>query len=350
MPLNPKVTETLNARLKFQGGNAEGRFINDKLTSLKRALLYSYQACTIELEDGRHFRGLMNPNKLKPDYDNKILSIPFRDVQLNPELIKLDENGHPIRTEDGKEDINVKCGQFIRWVETNSIWIVFLRHLEEDAYFRGEVRRCDQKWKMRHAEDSTANWCYIRGPVETSVQWAQKGGIEWSALNYSLVMYVPKTQENLKNLKRFSKIDVQEPIYLETNDNGNEDREWRQWYVAAVDPYYGDGIIEVMLDEDHKNSVEEEFEKEKTNVIAPEPDIDAAIVGRDEVYGFSNELYTTTLYGGKWATDLPEVKIIESDERAATIEIGTGKAGWFKLFYIIDKDTVYSKTIKIKPM
>ena len=75
--------ETMKTRLNYHGGNAEGRMIKDKERSLKKALLYSYQAATAILEDGREFRCLINPNKNKPEYDNKILSIPFYDICLN---------------------------------------------------------------------------------------------------------------------------------------------------------------------------------------------------------------------------------------------------------------------------
>ena len=75
--------ELLNKRLRYQGGNQEQRFINDKLRSLKRALLYSYQAATAILSDGKEFRCLINPDKNKPAYDNKIISIPYKDICLN---------------------------------------------------------------------------------------------------------------------------------------------------------------------------------------------------------------------------------------------------------------------------
>ena len=78
------MSETLNLRLKYMGGaKAEDRMINDKLRTLKKSLLYSYQAETAILEDGREFRCLINPDQLKNDYDNKIISIPFYDVCLN---------------------------------------------------------------------------------------------------------------------------------------------------------------------------------------------------------------------------------------------------------------------------
>ena len=82
------MSENLNIRLNYMGGRkAEDRMVNDKLRTLKKALLYSYQAATAILEDGREFRCLINPDKLKNDYDNKIISIPFYDICLNAEKI-----------------------------------------------------------------------------------------------------------------------------------------------------------------------------------------------------------------------------------------------------------------------
>lgn len=105
--------------------------------SLKRSLLYSYQAATAVLADGREFRCLINPDKLKPAYDNKIISIPFKDVRLNPEQEDKE------KTTIGEEEIGMKPGDVFLWKETNTYWLVYLRYIEEDAYFRAEIRRCD---------------------------------------------------------------------------------------------------------------------------------------------------------------------------------------------------------------
>ena len=78
--------ENLQKRLQYRGGNQEGRMIKDKLQTLKKALIYSYQGATIELADGREFRCLINPDKLKNDYDNKIISIPYKDICLNESI------------------------------------------------------------------------------------------------------------------------------------------------------------------------------------------------------------------------------------------------------------------------
>ena len=126
--------ELLNKRLQYQGGNQEQRFINDKLKSLKKALLYSYQAATATLSDGKEFRCLINPDKNKPAYDNKILSIPFKDICLNEPRVG--------KTSEGEIDINLAPGDVFTWKETNTHWLIYLRYLEEDAYFRSEIIRC----------------------------------------------------------------------------------------------------------------------------------------------------------------------------------------------------------------
>jgi len=36
-------------------------------------------------------------------------------------------------------------GDVFEWKETGTHWLVYLQALEEDAYFRSEIRRCDQE-------------------------------------------------------------------------------------------------------------------------------------------------------------------------------------------------------------
>ena len=96
--------ENMRKRFNFNGGiKQQERMIEDKLKSLKKALLYSYQAATAKLSDGKEFRCLINPDKLKEDYDDKILSIPFEDICLNSEKEKE-------KTFQGIEKIDLKPG------------------------------------------------------------------------------------------------------------------------------------------------------------------------------------------------------------------------------------------------
>ena len=76
--------EDLKIRLQYNGGHKqESRMQLDKLRTLKKALIYSYQAATAILEDGREFRCLINPDKNKLDYDDKIISISSLHLRIS---------------------------------------------------------------------------------------------------------------------------------------------------------------------------------------------------------------------------------------------------------------------------
>lgn len=103
--------DNLNNRLNYRGGvKQQDRLISGKLEALKRALLYSYQAATAILADGREFRCLINPDKLKINYDDKIISIPFADTCLN----EVPGTGQKI------QEIGMKAGDIFTWKETNT--------------------------------------------------------------------------------------------------------------------------------------------------------------------------------------------------------------------------------------
>ena len=75
--------DNLKTRLNYMGGGKQqGRMNEDKLRTLKKALIYSYQAATAIMPDGREFRCLMNRNKMTMDLDNKIISMPYKDISF----------------------------------------------------------------------------------------------------------------------------------------------------------------------------------------------------------------------------------------------------------------------------
>ena len=59
--------DTMSTRLRYAGGNCQvDRMNEDKLKSLKKALLYSYQGAFVKrVPDGREVRALINPDKTK---------------------------------------------------------------------------------------------------------------------------------------------------------------------------------------------------------------------------------------------------------------------------------------------
>ena len=325
--------ELLNKRLNYQGGNQQQRFINDKLRSLKKALLYSYQAATAILQDGKEFRCLINPDKNKPAYDNKVLSIPYKDICLNRPRIG--------KTTDGEIDINIKPGDVFIWKETNTHWLVYLQYLEEDAYFRSEIRRCDQQIKI----GDNFYWVYIRGPVETSIEWTQKAGIEWNTLNYSLVMYITADENTNKYFERFKTIKIIDPRY-------NKEKTWQ---VVGVDPYYGDGIIQVFLDEYFENSIADAVAIEnstQTSDIDPIDETAAYIDGPTIVQQYSKAYYEIhNAENGKWLLRWNgEEQDLKSSLKIIPLNISIGELGVFTLIYRIDGQNDITLDVTITAM
>ena len=314
--------DILNKRLQYQGGNQEGRFIKDKLKSLKKALLYSYQAETAVLADEREFRCLINPDKLKPEYDNKIISIPYRDICLNKDKIGI--------TSKGEEEIGLKPGDVFCWKETKTYWLVYLQYLEENAYFRAELRRCKYEIEINDNKYRV----YVRGPVETTMPWNQKKGIVWNDMNYSLAIYITKNEETLQFFHRFSKIKF----------NG------KPWEVQAVNEFDADGIIEVYLDEDYQNSIEDAEKGEIPEIEIPDKD-SPHIEGNIFVKPYDIVEYKIlNAENGTWSVSNDKAKIIEQNNSYVKIEIVTGKSGAFDLIYNRDNEENIVLSVKIESL
>ena len=324
--------ELLNKRLNYHGGNQQQRFINDKLRSLKKALLYSYQAATAVLSDQREFRCLINPDKNSPSYDNKIISIPYKDICLNKTRVG--------KTTQGEEEIGLKPGDVFVWKQTNTHWLVYLQYLEEDAYFRSEIRRCDQQIKV----NDQSYWVYIRGPVETSIEWSQKAGIEWNSLNHSLVMYITNDQNTNDYFHRFQLIKVLQPS-SETE---------KTWQVVDADPYYGDGIIQVFLDEYFENTIEQagKKQKEENNPLPLVDETKPYIDGPIEVTQYSKAMYhIKNTSGGKWLINWKQQQIdLKYDKNILPLDIPIGELNTFTLIYRKDQEQDVTLNVKIVAM
>lgn len=325
--------ELLNKRLNYHGGNQQQRFISDKLRSLKKALLYSYQAATATFADGREFRCLINPDKNKPAYDNKILSIPYKDICLNKPRVG--------KTTQGQEEIGCKPGDVFVWKETDTHWLIYLQYLEEDAYFRSEIRRCDQQVKV----NDISYWVYLRGPVETSIEWAQKAGIEWNTLNYSLVMYITADQNTNEYFERFKTIKVTDPRYGTT----------KTWHVVGIDPYYGDGILQVFLDEYFENSIADAVAASKsteTGIEEPQDSTAAFISGPTEVTQYSKAYYSIqNASNGHWYLLWKnKEQDLKSTLDIIPLNISLGELGTFTLIYRIDGQQDITLNVTIKPL
>lgn len=321
--------EDLKIRLQYNGGyKQESRMQLDKLRTLKKALIYSYQAATAILEDGREFRCLINPDKNKLDYDDKIISIPYKDICLNKE--KSAE-----KTSQGEEEIGMKVGDVFTWKETNTDWLVYLERLEEDAYFRAEIRKCNNEIEINDKKYKV----YTHGPDVESILWHTRRGFgSWSDLNYDLTMWVTKNEDTEAFFHRFNKIEIK----------GNP------WEICAADFDSTPGLIEVQLKETFRNTIadEKKAEEEALKPINPEPGEEEQtlphIIGDAIVYPYDTKTYTiVNLNGGIWKLSNNKAKITAQTDSEVTIVITTSKSGSIDLIYSKDEnDIIYNITIK----
>lgn len=215
--------ELMKNRLNYGGGfPQQDRMIKDKRWSLDHALLYSYQAAKISKLDNENeeIRALINPNKLKPDYDDKVLSVGF--------------------------EYNFKIGDIFNWNNTDTKWIIYLQDLTELAYFRGDIRKCSYqiKWVSDYDENGepivSETYAAVRGPVETKINYIQKNGISVDTPNHSLSIIMPGNKETISYFTRYSK------FYL------NEDTSIC-WRVEGFDSISTPGILEIIAVEYYAN-------------------------------------------------------------------------------------------------
>ena len=225
--------------LEVRGGYPQQeRMVLDKRKALDHATKYSYQAARIRKVQDREdsfidpeknsplARALINPNKLKFDYDEKIVSVGF-------------EHGF-------------KSGDIFEWARTNSYWIIILQDLDEIAYFKGEIRRCSYqiKWVDEDGEEHST-FCAVRGPVETKITEYNRHNIAFNDPNYSLDIYMPKNEYTMNRFKRYDK------FYLTGADDPDRKICWR---VEATDSISTPGILEVVAVEYFSNITEDDVE------------------------------------------------------------------------------------------
>ena len=224
-------------RLNHQGGNLQqNRMIKDKRRSLDRALVYSYQGADVRKIDSTsddYVRALINPNKLKQDYDDKIISVGY--------------------------EHHFECGDIFEWKGTETYWLIYLQDLTELAYFRGDIRKCSHQinWEDENGKHST--YAAIRGPVETKINYIQKHGISVDTPNYSLNILLPKTADTLSYFQRYNK------FYL------TDDELKVCWRIEAIDWLSMPGVLEINAVEYYANEFEDNLEDGTVGTLKTEP-------------------------------------------------------------------------------
>ena len=301
---NVEVLHDQFARMQQHGGNRQQeRMIQDRRRSLDRAVWYSYQAAEVlktDAENRTPVRALINPNKLKQDYDDKIISIGF--------------------------EYNFNCGDIFEWVGTNTHWLIYLQDLTELAYFRGDIRKCSYEIAWEDEDGKHKTYAAIRGPVETKINFIQKHGISVDIPNHSLNILMPKNQHTVDYFKRYNK------FYLQGDDTC--------WRVEATDGISTPGILEVTAVEYYANETEDDI---KNGIVAgliekiEDPNISEEIIGDTFIKPKKSYSYTFTGTEAKvWYVEQNcpvKLMIDKTDLRKVTVVWTQGYSGQFDLHY-----------------
>lgn len=306
-------------RLNHQGGNLQqNRMIKDKRRSLDRALVYSYQGADVRKTDSasdEYVRALINPNKLKQDYDDKIISVGY--------------------------EHHFECGDIFEWKGTETYWLIYLQDLTELAYFRGDIRKCSHQinWEDENGKHST--YAAIRGPVETKINYIQKHGISVDTPNYSLNILLPKTADTLSYFQRYNK------FYLA------DDELKVCWRIEAIDWLSMPGILEINAVEYYVNEFEDNLENGTVGTLKTEPInpnnsfIEDTIVG--ETFIKPKKEYEYEYIGnlvGKWSVkENYPIKLIQDGKKVKLRWLNT-YSGQFDLIYA----DCFKKTIVVQSL
>ena len=306
-------------RLNHQGGNLQqNRMIKDKRRSLDRALVYSYQGADVRKIDSTsddYVRALINPNKLKQDYDDKIISVGY--------------------------EHHFECGDIFEWKGTETYWLIYLQDLTELAYFKGDIRKCSHQinWEDENGKHST--YAAIRGPVETKINYIQKHGISVDTPNYSLNILLPKTADTLSYFQRYNK------FYLA------DDELKVCWRIEAIDWLSMPGILEINAVEYYANEFEDNLENGTVGTLKTEPInpnnsfIEDTITG--ETFIKPKKEYEYEYIGnlvGKWSVkENYPIKLVQDGKKVKLRWLNT-YSGQFDLIYA----NCFKKTIVVQSL
>ena len=305
-------------RARFHAGEKtqQDRMIKDKQKTLDRVLKYSYQGNSVrKLGSENIVRALINPNQVKQNYDDKVISIGY--------------------------EHDFKPGTIFEWVKTGTMWLVYLQELTELAYFKGDIRKCNYQisWKSGKDIETETTYVAVRGPVESKIDSGVKEGNSIDTPNHSLNILMPATESTLSYFKRYSK------FYLTSTLNERSPVCWR---VEATDNISTPGILEITAIEYYSNADADDVENGLVDTyIEPIPQPQStAIKGLTFIRPKLSYTYTYTGQGsGEWFYDkrLPIEATI--NDKTITITWKTTYTGEFVLQYGDEEKTIVVESL-----
>ena len=385
------------------------RMREDKLRSLKKALFYSYQAAAVQQYDAKRnsaekqlvsiitmlqaqqtlsenqkqflkqyadqlgqytqddmytaqfieklenilgksvfpvFRCLINHDKLKVDYEDKIISIPFQEKQFGQENNK---EAKVLQT-------NFHNGTVFKWIHGNkeewipdTYWIVYMQYSEETAYFRGQIRRADEEILILDADGNTLTYHgWSTGPDERNALWNVKKNIVWNDLNYTKLLYITRDSDTLAFFRRFDRIGLW----------NNAKNQYDYWQVQAYNDNYGansgtpdTGIIRVALKETYTDAdkviqklIDKQEEEDSQYAAA-----DGTITGPETVKPYDQVVFAVknVIPAAEWSvsdSSLAKISAISADGLSIKVSIITSKSSK-KGFDVIYGDLTFHVTV-----
>lgn len=309
--------------LELYGGvSQQERMIKDKRRSLDKAVMYSYQGAfvkNLKEEKPKAIRALINPDRVKQDYDDKIISVGY--------------------------EFDYSPGDIFEWCNTNSYWLIYLQDKTELAYFRGEIRRCKYNIKWEDADGAIHSvYAAVRGPVETKINYIQKNGISVDTPNHSLNILMPKNDATIAYFTRYNK------FYLNPTDSKTAAICWR---VEAFDTVSMEGVLEITAVEYYSNTFEDDIEKGVVGGLIIDPinpnsaEVETMIVGETfikpkKTYEFS---FNGTLIA-EWIIDKKYPVVWKQiDDYTIQLQWKTTYSGQFTIGY-----GDYTKTVVVESL
>ena len=291
--------KTLAARLTYEGGSQNDRIRKNKLRSLRAALKSDYNSRMIKTPRHSAFPCLINKNLLKSDYDRQYISVEF--------------------------DSYLEAGDTFECLNDGTHWMIYLPVLTETAYLRSEIIRCRYKLTI----DDVDYWVYFQGPTETTIQWFQKSGLNYSEANLSGTMYIKQDQRTKDFFKRFKTFKIA----------------GHTWQSQVVDYITVPGIIEIEVQEYYDNDIADlpRIEDETCSEI-----VGVSTVEQKKTYGFKirddyyNPSYSWRVEGNKHVELVREI----DNGHQCEIKVHDGAIRGFTLIYG-DAHSGYNVDIKI---
>ena len=304
-------------RLQIRGGvTQQDRMIKDKKETLERVIKYSYQGAEVFAMGDTEIRtALINPNIVKQDYDDKIISINF--------------------------DYNYSVGTVFDWLNTGTKWLIYLQDLTELAYFKGDIRKCNYeiKWEDKDEEGKIheyTTYIALTGPSEKKIDSSIKEGMSLDSPNYSLHFYMPNNEYTSKYFDRYTK------FYLQGLPTC--------WRIEAIDRISMPGILEVYAHEYYANEHEDNIQEGLVGDLIVEPIIpkEMDIIGKTFIKPrgiYEYEYVGKRILNAKWVWD--EILPIEANINGTkiTIKWDASYSGQFELSFGDTKKTIVVESL-----